>query len=221
MVNLSFATPTQWNLVTPSVYRIMPSEYVNEFFETGRLRLSSFKQFASHADEERGDTKEGLHVQVGVGNETTMLTATAHGSNAYILCGTCDADDGLFVRFGSNSAIVIKNTTQFGYEISRQLAGFSGGLEGFCIYKDGPIETDIGGFNLESLKSDPSQSAFDLRKLGEFVRSMAGAEVFLRKRASYQHQREYRLAWLLDSMASDSIFVNAPSAIKFCEKRMI
>ena len=44
-----------WKAILPPVYRYLPMRFVDAFFETGSLRLSSFKQFAMHVDEARLD----------------------------------------------------------------------------------------------------------------------------------------------------------------------
>ena len=57
-----------WTMFTPTVFRLMEREYVERFFETGELMLSSFLRFSQHKDEERND-KEGEHIIVGLGTE--------------------------------------------------------------------------------------------------------------------------------------------------------
>ena len=54
---LQFTTP--WNVFTPTLFRCLKSERVEALFKDGGLRLSSFTQFATHADEQRRDPHAG------------------------------------------------------------------------------------------------------------------------------------------------------------------
>jgi hypothetical protein len=56
-----------WYVKTPELFRYLNQIHIDEFFETGRLRLSSFQQFAKHPDEQRGDPEEGRNVLAGFG----------------------------------------------------------------------------------------------------------------------------------------------------------
>ena len=40
--------------------RYLGEPYAGQFMDEGKLRLSSFKAFQKHADENRGDAREGL-----------------------------------------------------------------------------------------------------------------------------------------------------------------
>jgi hypothetical protein len=56
-INIPFAQ--NWRVVTPAVYRYEDQKWIDEFFESGRLRLSTFAKFATYPDEVRGDRSEG------------------------------------------------------------------------------------------------------------------------------------------------------------------
>ena len=215
---ISITIATQWHLRTPSIYRYMPGKYVDEFFDNGRIRLSSFAEFAKHEDEEKGDALEGKHILVGKGSKQTVFAVTGHGNDAYILCGTAILSQELMERFGCDSGIHIKDTTSFGVTIGRKLSGLRQGLEGPCYYKDGSIECDIGDFELDQLKARPEAKTLDLNKLGGFVLNMAGAAVFFKKRLTYQHQSEYRWIWIVDREVTSPLIMECPEARQFCEK---
>lgn len=38
------------------------------------------------------------------------------------------------------------------------------------------------------------------------------------KQKKYQHQSEYRILWQTDREVKESIIINCPEAIKYCEK---
>ena len=45
-----------------SIYRYMNNEYILKFFETGELRIPSFKQCRINEDDTRRDTNDGIHI---------------------------------------------------------------------------------------------------------------------------------------------------------------
>ena len=143
---------------------------------------------------------------------------TRYGSDAFVLSGEQIINNDLSKRFNSNSAILIKDSTAFGATILRQIAGFKFGMEGPCVYKDGPIECDIGDFELDQLKTDAPDQNLDLNKMGGFILNMAGSEVFFRKRERYALHLEYRWIWLTDKKVPDYLEIYAPDARQYFEK---
>jgi len=80
MINVPVVTP--WNVRTPQVYRYLDQRYVDAFFETGSIRLSSFAQFATYPDEEKGDTKEGDHVFYAKDTPHSAMVRASFGKDA-------------------------------------------------------------------------------------------------------------------------------------------
>ena len=221
MLSIPIITQWQWHIRTPHVYRYLPEEFVDGFFATGRIRLSSFAQFAKYPDEEKGDDKEGRNILVGIGTRSTVFAATGHGYNAYILCGTTLLSQELMSGFGGTAAIEIKDTTAFGIAIAQKLTGLVGAMEGFCYYHDGPIESDIGDFDFEQLKQDGEGKNMSMDKLQALVSRLATQDVFFRKRLKYEHQGEYRLIWMMNKEISDALIVECPEAREFCIKQTL
>ena len=215
---ISLPITTQWHIRTPSIYRYLPLQFTDEFFKYGRIRLSSFSEFAKHDDEEKGDAGEGKHILVGKGSQQTVFAVTGHGHDAYILCGTNILDHELMEKFKCDSGIYIKDTTSFGIALGRKLSGLKQGLEGPCFYSNDSIECNIGNFELNQLKANTTDNTLDLNKLGGFILNMAGTAVFFKKQLKYQHQNEYRFVWITDHKVNDPIIIECPEAIQFCEK---
>jgi len=216
MITVQLAVP--WHVTTPTVHRVMAREFVDEFFATGRLRLSSFDLFAKHPDEERGDPGEGAHLLLGKGTKQTVYAVTRHGQSAFVLSGSSTGRPETFDCFDSDVAVRINDTTAFGTVIARQLPGFRFGFEGPCTYKNSPIECDIGDFELENLKRDAPTGQIELNALGGFILNMAGHEVFFRKRTNYSHQGEYRWIWMTDLRGVDHLYVDVPEARAVCTR---
>jgi hypothetical protein len=205
---------TQWSIFTPIIYRMMPREYVDRFFETGELLVSSFDRFRQHADEERKD-KEGWNIVCGRGAKQTVFAVTGHGRDAFILCGTAAKDVQLMNAFRADAAIQIYDPTAFASVVTRQLPGVRQGFEGFCYYIDGSIECNIGDFELDQLRQGSGQN-LDINRLGGCVLNMAGLAVFFRKALKFRHQLEYRWAWITDHPITDHLVIHAADARQFC-----
>jgi hypothetical protein len=211
---LQQAFVTQWSVFTPIIYRMMAKEYVDRFFATGELLVSSFDRFRQHADEERRD-KEGWNIICGRGTKQTIFAVTGHDRDAFILCGTAAKDAQLLDAFGADAAIQIYDPTAFASVVTRQLPGVRQGFEGFCCYIDGSIECNIGDFELDQLKQSSGQN-LDMNRLGGFVLNMAGLAVFFRKALKFRHQLEYRWVWITDHPVTDHIIIQAADARQFC-----
>ena len=211
---LQQAFVTQWSVFTPIIYRMMAKEYVERFFATGELLISSFDRFRQHADEQRKD-KEGWNIICGRGTKQTVFAVTGHGRDAFILCGTAAKDPDLMDAFNADAAIQIYDPTAFASVITRQLPGVRQGFEGFCYYIDGSIECNISDFELDQLKQT-SGGNLDLNRLGGFVLNMAGLAVFFRKALKFRNQLEYRWAWITDHSVTDHIVIHAADARQFC-----
>ena len=60
MITLNFQK--NWHIRTPHLFRYMNREYIEKFFDTGKLMLSSFRRFSEHDDAMRNDGIEGKNV---------------------------------------------------------------------------------------------------------------------------------------------------------------
>lgn len=214
MIQQGFITP--WSIFTPTAFRLMPRKYVDAFFATGELRLSSFRAFSKHKDEERKDATEGDNVIVGRGPATTIFARTVHGSDAFVLCATaCPPTRDILERFGSDAAIQIFDTTGFAAAVAKFVPGMRQGFEGYCHYSDGAIEYKIADVDLEYFKLNKDAKELDLSKMGGYLQNLAGNAVFFRKRSEFRHQLEYRWIWLT-SAPQDVLMIEIPDARNFC-----
>jgi hypothetical protein len=206
-----------WNVVTPSVFRYEDERWIDEFFNTGKLRLSTFKKFATYADEIRGDTSEGKASCYGETQDNkSVVVFQAQGTSAAVLCCSHRLDHQLREGFQRESAFEITNTLGFSSEVSRQLAGFRHGIEGSCIYRsDASINRAID-FDFDKYKLPDGN--FDMKMIFDAGNQLGGAELLLLKRKHYERQQEYRLLWELDAIPADYIDVVAPLARQYCRK---
>jgi hypothetical protein len=216
MIALQISSP--WNVCTPTLFRFLEKQFVDQFFQDGTLRLSTFDKFKKHEDEQRLGKQEGkitfVHRTSQRGGQTLEAFA-AHGQNAYVLCGAMRFENELMDAFNCDSYIRINDPTKFGMAISKHLPGFIAGFEGPCLYQANKIiEKDLGYIDLNSFKTQTGQ--VDMNKLQSFINHHMSFYPYFLKDKSYSHQMEYRLLWLTSSETNDYIDIKAPEAIQFC-----
>lgn len=208
-----------WQIMPSVLYRYLEKKYIDEFFRTGRLRLSSFSMFSKHKDEQRGDKLEGQNVLVALGSGHTVIAKTSHGQNAHVLSTSYLKSDALMTDFGCDGCFRITNSMGFGMTLSKKIPGFKHGIEGPCCYMtERVVKKTLVDFSIEELQHDDDKSKLDLDKIAQLTGQMAGPEVFFVKHMSYQHQLEHRFVWLLDRDAEEYCFVECPEVLEFCEK---
>ncbi len=206
-----------WNLKIDPIYRILDDEkWMNNFFKTGEIMLSCFKNFKKNPDEMQGDRNEGEGIIGGEdeeGNHNYIIYNS--GLKAYIMSSTKELNKDVIKDFNGKCAIKILNPTLFAFEISKKLPFVASGLEGTCnyksyrtnIYKKEQTENKI--FQEIDFQNDPNSS--------EKIKAITmGNELFL-KLEKYKHQREYRLIWFSNQEVNESILIKCPEAIRFCE----
>lgn len=228
---------SEWNICTPTLFRLMDSKYVDAFFADGSLRISSFSKFHKHADEQRLDKGEGKTMFVHRTNQRGGQTITAwtiQGANAYVLSTSMRHDQDLLHSFNSDSYIRIKDSSAFGMAIARHIPHLVAGFEGACLYQERKIiKRDLGYIDLNQFQ-DPQNplpvidqkeipySGLPLPsnnpKLTDYILSQLGHYSMFLKDKIFAHQSEYRFIWVTANNTEDYLDIKVPEAIQFCEK---
>jgi hypothetical protein len=208
-----------FHIMTPVVFRMLERRWVDKFFETGELRLSSFAQFAKHTDEQRKD-KEGNNTITLRGASTTGF-ARIHGSgsNAYVLCSTAlEPSRALVKAFNYEAAIQIFDAMGFAIAITQQVPNFLGLLVGHCVYTARSIQMKVEDVDIESFQTSPGSNVIDLNKATGFFLNAASTAVYFRKAATptFIDQAEYRWVFLTSEAVRDNITINVPEARQYC-----
>lgn len=213
-LSIQFARP--WSIRTPVLTRYMEKKYVEEFFEHGKMRISSFRSFRKNPDEERGDIFEGrVSAQIKTPNGNHAVIAM-NGQEAYVMCTTTVESQKLEASFSTTSGFRILNTIGFANCISSHIPGFVAGLEGLCSYRD---ETAIR----KELESDfPPPDSFPnpenwAKEYDNFVAQQT-REGFFIKKLKYSHQAEYRFIWFAQGQEKEYIDIICPDARRFCQQ---
>lgn len=219
---ISMAMHRQWQIIRPRVYRFLPSQFVDKFFEDGSLRLSSLAKFAQHADEQRKDTAEGFGVRVGTGTHMMMASVHGRGVDCYVLCGSMHNTKNIAAAFPDcDSCIIIDNPLSFAAEVALEIPYFQNGFEGSCIYQDDTtIYKDIADQTPEQLmdKFRNPDGSVSTELLTHTAEQIGGIEEYFLKSSIYIGQSEYRFLWQSRHPVGEFIDIKAPGARRFCRK---
>ena len=205
-----------WSIKTPALTRYIKNVHVEEFFESGKLRLSSFKRFRNNPDEEQGDTNEGrASAQIKTRNGNHAIVAM-NGQVAYVLCATTVESKNLEASFKTENGFRILNSLGFANCISAHIPGFVGGIEGLCSYRDSIA------INKELSEDFPPPDSFPGIEIWsaayeKFV-AQQSREAFFIKLSKYSQQAEYRFVWFAHGKEEEYIDIICPEARQFCQK---
>lgn len=218
-ITLPIAFP--WSVCTPPLFRFLDETYVDEFFDDGSLRLSSFAAFKKHPDEARLDQSEGDVTFVNrtyEGTGQTILAETSHGADAYVLSMTTRYDVDLMKLFNVDSCFVIGDPLNFGLAVSRRTPGFVAGLEGNCVYQGTRIvEGTMPAVDVDRYR-DPVSGEIRTDQVQRLLQNEMGHRPLFVKEKRYAYQSEYRIVWITDSPTEDYLQIKVPAARQFCRR---
>lgn len=216
-VVITSSHPRMWNIHLPIVYRYLPKKYVKAFFDDGSIRLSSFQQFAKHADEARCDPHEGhAHLMAIGANRHFGAYTEPSNNNMYTMCGSTVLSLSVMEQFsGCDACIAIYNVSAFGTEIGFRLAGYQAGLDGACTYKS--QRNLVAEFDGEPLSLDEYKGK-DVPKehMMEIINKIHPDQHLFLKELKHASQLEHRLFWFMDNSIDPLIDIKAPKAAQYC-----
>jgi hypothetical protein len=203
-----------WLAKVDPVYRILDrKEYIQEFFETGLLKISTLAAMKKYPDEMKGDPGEGsgsIGTDTQDGKTHFFLYDTA--VNAYAMCTTAHLSKEVIHDFNGVGAIRIIDPTQFGVAVAGYLPGIVEGVEGHCEYVESRSDWADGLQEIVPLLKQGDEAGFAKR----FHQHTPGTEAF-RKPMKYAHQKEYRILWFSKSPVQEPVLIHCPLAVHFCE----
>jgi hypothetical protein len=218
LASIDYQANRPWRVLLPPVYRYLPNEFVSSFFDKGELRLSSFAQFAKHTDEARGDTQEGQSMVSAQGGGRQFVSFVSTGHQSYVLCGSFILSKPIMERFSDCDAVIeITNVPEFALAVARQLAGFTSGVSGYCIYAANRVLVRHVGADPFPLPTDPKEGIPMDRLFAATAAASQHEDMFL-KSSDYAYQAEYRLIWNIDKPTQDNVIITAPDARQFCRR---
>lgn len=207
------------NFYVPPLYRTMEKKYVDEFYEKGNLRLSSFLKFKTTEDSKRKDPDEGVHEILYKYGNKHIKTKTYHGYHNYILCASTKEDILTSELSNDLAHLIIEKPIPFMHEISKQIPEFIGMRFGPVSYiSSGQIKKTLENFDIEIYKDDKGK--LQLFELMQELNKYSGDDALFTKRSEYSFENEYRLIWDVFSEKAVDGFLDivVPDARKYCRQ---
>jgi hypothetical protein len=224
MITLHNAKPIHVKL--PAVFRYMDSQYIDDFFAHGKIRISSFKRFRDYPDEVRGDKSEGQGSISGMGRDGfTFHVMTGAGANGYMMSTSLEESTAIMTEFEVDSYFMIADPLGFVTAIANALPGFQEAFLGFCNYQTYRIvhkaleEMTIGDFTGEDgnlIMMHPKMN----ERIGQLVGN--GIDLLYLKEKKHQTQAEFRFVWRIDGShfeVSDYMDIVCKEAIQYCRRK--
>ncbi len=221
---------------TPRIFRYMDKKFVDKFFETGELRLSSFEAFSRLENANLRDEKEGnLKLTVKYGDKVAEAEM-GFGQDAFVLCATTlnTEQEDTKNTFGHNCGFSIEDVNGFinavinafhtmcikkGDKVHRlQVENVQ---HGPCMYllsreHDALIIENNGNSLTEFLCGGNDIVVDDMIKT---FSQYAGEHGMFLKLADHKDEHEYRILWHIEmDEVPPEIFISVPEAIKYCRK---
>ena len=209
---------------SPTVLRFMQEKYVDSFFKTGNLKITSFSHCKTLESETRRDSEEGQGTDIGIEGNLRCEIGSGVGDNALLLCTSLSENNALPDGTHYSAAIKIDNLNGFIAAVTKALIecdyGVSAVLKGPCIYNNRRIQREIRDKALSELTSEMEEStSFDFSKLFNLQQNIDSNDLFFSKPIEKSIENEYRILWLLDSDLKDNyIYIDVPDARQFCQK---
>lgn len=209
---------------SPTVYRFLPEKYIDSFFETGNLKITSFLHCKKLESKIRQDSNEGRGTALGVDGHLRCEIDSGIGDNALLLCTSLSKNNNLSMDEHYSAAIKIINLNGFIEAVTIKLinSGYcvSHILKGPCIYNDRIIQREINDQSLSNLIAEMENgNSFNFENLFALQRSIVSNDLFFSKPIEKSIENEYRILWLLDGeLNEECIFIDVPEARQYCQK---
>lgn len=209
--------PLNWAVRTPHVYRNMEEDYIEAFFATGALRLSSFTSFRQNVDEHRGDAQESDALLFGkYQNIHSLVVDVSPPLSAYVLCGTTVYNPSGMRKFGTG-CMRIFDTLRFAAAIASEIPYFRGGMEGFCMYQtERSLRKQFD--SPEGVGFVPGEGGAQLKLSGELFSGVNSPDRYFLKLMRYSAQAEYRWIWITGHQSAPTLNIVCPDARAFCDR---
>jgi hypothetical protein len=223
---ISLQTGKPFDIHIPNVYRYMNKKYIDNFFEKGILRISSFRKFREYPDEIRGDKNEGGGGVLGTSDKSGFQfhVMTQTGNDAYMLSGSTIESENLMKTFGTDGYFRITKPIEFCVAISNSINGSNRLLQGICNYRDQRIiKKLITGLDIKDFIGPEGTIIIGGQKGNQRINEIIenGIDLMFLKEKSYQNQSEYRFIWTINTQFNkieEFIDVECKEAVQYCER---
>ena len=203
----------------PFLYRFIEAQYVDMFFETGKLKLTTFEDCKNLEDENRKDTKEGQSELFGYDGDYKVEIEYGVGSDAIMLCTSLSSEyedykgtiyDKYIEIFDAQGLLfaIADQLTKNGYVIKNILFGP-------CFYAKKEFHNTVCSDKLRE-RMDKEQ-VIDWDEMTKIANTIGGNNMFFQKPIDKRFENEFRFLWLVDNIKKNQdIFVIIPHPEVYC-----
>ena len=217
---LKYELPTNVIYNIPILYRFIEEQYVDEFFKTGKLKLTTFDNCKKLEDDNRKDTKEGQSELFGYDGDVKMKIGFGVGSDVIMLCSSLcseykDDKGTIYTKY-----IEIFDVQGLLFTIAEQLSknGYTikSMMYGPCFYTKkefhGAVHSDAFREKLDK------EQKFDWDEMMRIANTIGGNNMFFQKPVDKRSENEFRLLWIVDNLEKDKdIFVTIQHPETYCK----
>jgi hypothetical protein len=217
MTDLTINIDTPWTIKTPVITRYLDSQYVDDFFKDGNLRISSFKTFRFNNHEERCDPSEGTSSMKINCLNGQISTLTICGSTSYIISATTTESEDFQAKLNVNDGFRILDTVNFARCVATRIPEFSHGYEGICIYRGSQLieKNDLLHDLTPPAENEDSEKWF---RASQHRIAQLSVDSYFLKHIRFSPQAEYRIIWVSRDKQQDYLHIKCPEARQFCER---
>ena len=207
----------------------MNEKYIEDFFDCGKIMLTTYERCRNHEDSVRRDEKEGsCHFHLTHGNMAASGIHTA-GTHSYMFCGSTIESSSLMEHFSTDNYFLINDVIGFADAISRYIPGFIQGKFGCCVYKDErnlekntnhPVAPDATSLLNAAQNGDYADIEKEFYRMQQVMyQSVEGEladEAYFVKEQYFAKEYEFRIIWQTSKETFEPLHIQCPEAIKFC-----
>lgn len=201
-----------------SVFRYMHRQYVDLFFQTGELKLSSYESNRAIEDAVRRDQREGTGDYLILSRDRKLsYRMSARAFDQRMLCMSTSSDvNRMMNHFGVDGCFEVTNTTGFGFEIARALDAFRFGREGLVTYQNGYKRILLLENHPHLLDLTPSEPTNE-QVLG-YIDTVGRSDfdLLFTKPLQFRDEEEYRFNWLC--APNHPLVIQCPGALRYCRR---
>ncbi|MBO4654847.1 MAG: hypothetical protein J5644_04820 [Bacteroidales bacterium] len=212
--------PVMFTYNIPKVYRFVEEKYIDSFFETGKLKLTTFEKCKQLEDANRNDANEGVSVLNGYDGKYRFECKMGVGSDVIMLCTSlCNSySDSNRIPFGQS--IEIFDIQGLMIAIAEQLKekdyNIKGMLYGPCFYSEKEFH---GKIDSAAFREKQDVGVFDWDEMIKINQSISGPNIYFQKPIDKRTETEFRMIWLVDDIKGDEdVFVTIQDPRKYCRK---
>lgn len=229
MINLNINFIRPWQITVPPLIRYMETQYIEEFFETGKLMLTTFERCKTIEDKSRKDESEGICNFEIDHNNGNISGLQVFGKQSYMLCTSLIESKRLMEQFKTDNYLIIFQPLEFANCISKWIPGFKRGQIGLCTYKERKtvkrnVQFDPNKTTMLMLKASEEGNEVEAKRLfyqsreeiSEAINNNILNEPYLVKSSTYSDESEVRIIWTAEDDANKPLFINCKEATNFC-----